>query len=428
MSTAIGLLEYDSELMDVDDDVDSGFCVPQVQDIRIDTYFINDDHAQIKTRFTKAELHRLLEIFELDETIRVNQNCNPLAPPPFKYYEYNREELLIYVLMKMVSKRTHMDCATSRDFGGSASRWERGYHWLVEYLDVKFYDWIGPYAVGMWAPLFPVFRDQIYKYLLKEHLRRRHDGTFEYVRWDDPPPREQFNICDITDVKIYETCSPGSGPAHAGPGAPRRQDAYATQAAFWDPHHKKHAVKILTKYGPYGMTLGVYGPTAAGGRGGNDRNLFVWSGWDEYMMLLSLLHHGEIYSSYADKIFNGLWYSLRTQHRALIALGILLTARQENVNDVMKSFRVAIEHSYEWPSTLFPELDVKSKLGSHPEFVYAEIRVMHFLANLVTCLRRGTTCTGTNYLAFHLRHLMSISIEHHRHICLNHVSRYPCIL
>lgn len=73
----------------------------------------------------------------------------------------------MYMLTKMSTKMTHKKLTDSTDFGGSEKRWGRGYRWIVMYLDRKFHHLIGPEAIRMWVPCFPMFRDKIYAYLKK---------------------------------------------------------------------------------------------------------------------------------------------------------------------------------------------------------------------------------------------------------------------
>ena len=199
------------------------------------------------------------------------------------------------------------------------------------------------------------------------------------------------------DCAALEVCRLGSGPVNPDDGA-RRPFAGIMQRAFYDGHHRMHDIKILTIYGPNGMTLAVYGPTS--GREW-DPTLLNWSNWDNYIRDLCMQVHGHIFCSYADQIFAGFWYTVRTAHRPLPTLGLLITPAQQNEKDNMNSARESIEHSYNRPKRVFPLIDASEfkKLGLDPDLIYAEIRVTLFLTNVLTCLRRGNTCTGHRFFA-----------------------------
>lgn len=304
------------------------------------------------------------------------------------------------MLTKMSTTVTHKKLADSREFGGSETRWQQGYRWLVMYLDRKFYHLIGPEAIAMWVPSFPMFRNKIYAYLKKKKLRTRA-GIQRVVQWnhEGAPTREEFNVCSFTDCCIYKCCRLGSGPAHPNEDAPRRPFAYVMQRALWDGHHRTHAIKMLTQSGPNGMTLGTYGPTSAYEQ---DPTLYQWSDWDDFVCDLCLQHFGKIFASYPDSIFHGYWYDcIRTRHEPLVTLGLFLTGAEENENDNFNSARESIELGYGRSEQLFPLLTVKSarKLGVDADLVYAQTRVMHFLTNVITCLREGNTCTGERMFA-----------------------------
>lgn len=61
----------------------------------------NDNDANNKTNFTKGELYELVEQFGMEDIVRV-----PIPNCTFRY-TFNREELLIYTLIKMKTGGTH---------------------------------------------------------------------------------------------------------------------------------------------------------------------------------------------------------------------------------------------------------------------------------------------------------------------------------
>ena len=396
---AVTSAQLDADLLDLSDDAinAAGYCLP-LNVVRIDTMYYNDDHAENNTRFTKDELRWLLEFFQLDEWIWIPQNSMRQTG---KYYKFHREELLIYALHKNSTKKTHKDMAEDPRFGGSDGRWIKGHRWLLLYMRERCYHLIGSDAIEMWVRFFPQFADRIYDYMLKPKDRYRRDGTHYQVCWNHPgaPTREQFNVASFTDVKAYEICRPGSGPAHPDEGSPRRPNAYLNQRAFWDPHHHCHTIKILSIQLPNGMSGAVHGPTSGFEV---DDTILDWSGLDYKIRDLCIQHFGNrIYTSYADAIFGGYWYSFRTRFEPLPALNLPLTFALENENDNLKSGREFHEHGYGFVIKKFPGVAEKEcmKLMLDSELIFAKVIVFHFLANVLVCLREGNTCTGERAFA-----------------------------
>jgi hypothetical protein len=86
--------------------------------------FQNDNEANNKTNFTKSELRMLVEHFGMEDIVRV-----PITNSDSRYV-FNREELLIYTLMKMKFGATHChmeEFVTHSD----ARRWTYGYKFFV---------------------------------------------------------------------------------------------------------------------------------------------------------------------------------------------------------------------------------------------------------------------------------------------------------
>jgi len=401
LNNSLICIDLDSQLLDLDLDGNEtpprGHYFPP-KDTRIDT-FQNDDHADQQLRLSEDELRDLLRLFELDELTQV-----PMlhGDGSVTFCNFNREELLMHMLTKMSSRVTHKMMVEGVEpltggFGGSNTKWEQGYKWLVKYVDNKFYHLIGPDAIKMWVESFPSFRDHIYQYLRKPK-RRRINGIDTVVQWDHEgaPTREEFNIASFADCTIYTTCVPGAGPVDADKDAPRGDDACVLQRSFFDGHHRVHDIKMLTIYGPNGMTLATYGPTSGRRK---DPTLHEWSGWDDEIAQLCMQRLQKIFASFADRIFAGHWHCLRTAHVPLVVNNALRFPVPEpllNENANMDSARECIEHGYGAEGQLLPLSTVKEhrKLNVDSELIYAETRVMLLLCNIVTCCRRGNVTTG----------------------------------
>jgi hypothetical protein len=141
---AIEMMRLDSELLDLDDDHEdnSGFSM-QIQEITLDS-FANDDECEAKTRFTKEAITSIVNALHLPEVVRLYY-----APP--RYYKFNVETLVIYMLRKTSTARTHCDLCDN-EFGGADRRWGYGYKWIVKTFDTSFAHLIGPQALERWVP------------------------------------------------------------------------------------------------------------------------------------------------------------------------------------------------------------------------------------------------------------------------------------
>jgi hypothetical protein len=246
-SKALFMLRLDSQLLDLDPSIEEseegvGF-LKELVDITINS-FVNDDECQAKTRFTKEQLRIIIAGLDLDDVIKVYYSWFR----QLKWYKFKTETLVIYMLRKMMSARTHIDLADS-EFGGDDSRWVCGYNYIVRKFDRVYQSIIGPTALRCWAPHFPYFAEIIRDYICRDKERTNRNG--------DPVVRNmadgyiqplQFNVFSFTDCLFYEICRPGSGPSHNYAGAPRRTDWYIKQRAFYVGYQcgMEACLKILT--------------------------------------------------------------------------------------------------------------------------------------------------------------------------------------
>ena len=206
-TAAMEMIALDSRLCDISpqEGVDAGY-YKELQHVTLDSYS-GDDECAAKTRFAKAHIREIVDKLDLPETIRVYYH-------PIRYYKFMVETLVIYMLRKMSTARTHVDLANS-EFGGCPKRWGTGYNYIVHKFDRRFRSLIGPTGLRTWAPYFPQFAEVIRKYLCRPKARVSNNGdpklkclTVGYI------PPNGFNVFSFTDCSFYEICCPGSGPKH----------------------------------------------------------------------------------------------------------------------------------------------------------------------------------------------------------------------
>ena len=94
----------------------------------------NDEVARVHTRFTKAELRQIYNLFEIptdpDGKIRIHYGNTGN-----RWYVFGPEEIFLYSMIKGAEGHTHVGMAKDV-FGGTDGGWRWGYayKWLCEYL------------------------------------------------------------------------------------------------------------------------------------------------------------------------------------------------------------------------------------------------------------------------------------------------------
>ena len=138
------------------------------------------------------------------------------------FYNFNREELLIYVLTKLAYGLPHTVMA-DMIFGGDSSRWSKGYNYLMKYIDDKFIDLIGINSLQIWASFFPAF---------SEAVRRKYCYYWDKANESGPEIDNPFieentcNMCGLLDVSVNEIYQLGSGPIGEGEKSQHRPHSY----------------------------------------------------------------------------------------------------------------------------------------------------------------------------------------------------------
>ena len=177
------------------------------------------------------------------------------------YYKFRAVTLFIYMLSKLSTGRTHKDLADS-EFGGDSGRWGEGFNWMVKYVEKKSVPLIGPRVLQLWAPQFQYFAETLREYIMRDKEMMDCDGNLINTLNMDGLyiPPTIFNIFSLTDCSFYELCRLGSGPANDRPGAPRKENWYIKQRAFYCGYQKgvEACMKLLTIYLPNGMVVAVY--------------------------------------------------------------------------------------------------------------------------------------------------------------------------
>jgi hypothetical protein len=170
-SCAMSMVRLDSELMDLEEeDIENAGYYRPLQGIDLDT-FENDDECEEKCRLPKHAIKQLLMSLPVGEYVQVYYH-----EPSDLYYKFKTEELIIYMLRKMSTGRTHKDLS-DMEFGGDSKRWGTGYNWIVKLFDTHFAPLIGPNAIHIWADQLPDFAESIRAYMMRPRVKKDRDGN-----------------------------------------------------------------------------------------------------------------------------------------------------------------------------------------------------------------------------------------------------------
>jgi hypothetical protein len=178
--------------------------------------FADNNEAIIETGFSETELRKLMILFGLPKEISFIRSDG-------KFDRFNREELLIFTLIKFRKGFTNATVVDHYVGGKSEARWGRGYKWMVQYLDKRYAPIIGPQGLQRWVGLFPHFAEKFREKLAKE-TKHIDPDTHEVL---DITPGVHFEpgnfaVVVLVDCKEYPMLRPHSGPGgDYPPGAMR---------------------------------------------------------------------------------------------------------------------------------------------------------------------------------------------------------------
>ena len=342
--------------------------------------FVNDDEARNYTAFTKAELYRLLRLFNLPRQINVNMR------PDGRTDVFHREELLIFTLMKMRTGSTNALLIDSIVGGRSETRWGYGYKWMVQYLDDRYSNVIGMNGVQRWVPHFPRFAEHIRTNIARDRIHI-DPVTFQQVGFDHGVhfAPNTFRVTGFIDCTDYQIARPHSGPAGDYFGSMRKPNWYHVQRAFYQGHIKAHGVRVVSLCLPNGLTAGVWGPVSSRR---NDLDILNMSGLGAFLQQIQQGTFPQPYAFYGDGIYSAANSpTIISSHVA--AANAPLTPQQQNENRMMKKARISIEWSFGLVKNRFSLADESEhhfKLENDPDHVLAQVRVMHLLSNCSVCL------------------------------------------
>ena len=149
---------------------------------------------------TREDLQQLYALLEIPDQVGPFEGSGGMMPG---------EKVFIYMLRRLASEQT-VDQIVGV-VGGDPTAWGRASNWLFRWLAAR------------WDPLLTSFpQDMVRRF---PHYANRIATTANKHRSDPQFNVDTFNVCAFIDCNITPTCRAGTGPAEAGPGAPRRDPA-----------------------------------------------------------------------------------------------------------------------------------------------------------------------------------------------------------
>jgi DDE superfamily endonuclease len=371
-------------------DVNEETLVPRIKEVKQMTrisWFTNDSECERKTKFTREQLYKIVELMELDEYVRVVHTNEPL-----KWYKFHREELVLYMLTKFRTGNSHAQMHDNISHSDQR-RWSYGYKFIVRHVIHKFrhiilLDGLN-HASNVVDKCARIMRKKIQAGRMIPHPTDPSLGLIWYdgrtfTSTEDP----LYNIFGLFDCKEFLVCRPGSGPNY-GPGRDSRNrnlDWYLIQRAFYNGNKRKHSVKVFSVVLPNGLSF-VAQPVS--GRRNDTRAAQICNIEGRLVSINQHLGHvnpNSFYKIYGDKGFAGGWQTLVTPRRETPNAQF---TEQELIDiKAMKGIRQAVEFSYckvrkQWGLvTSGADLFMLRNDAMH---VYEQIHAMFFFSNLHTC-------------------------------------------
>jgi hypothetical protein len=264
-------------------------------------------------------------------------------------------------------------------FGGTATRWSFGYPAILTHLDRRYRRTLSHEKLEDYVDQFPAFHHALESYFRRSTLRHLPDGCAQ-VR--DGLHHLPFTLIGFVDCTIDRISVPYSGPAGDFVGAPRKSEYRIAQESVYTRYKKIHGIKMETVLLPNGIST-VYGPCSARVNDiGLMRNL---SGLDQFLFHIQQ-GRDVMHCLLEDGIYNcNALRCIRSYFKSFA--GHPLSLDQIFINDLLKSGRESIEHTYGAVENIFTICSHPRNycLGNRLPFAHEQLRICHLLSNIYTC-------------------------------------------
>ena len=247
-------------------------------------------------------------------------------------------------------RRISSTCRVSdliREFGRDKSLWSRVFKWSVRHIEAQFeaiLDDYHPKHVARFAEYAESIHAEVNRHL------RNHNA---------PQVFTTFEVMGFLDNKCVSSCRAGSGPAHAGAGAPRKDPNGLLQLAIYNGWKHIHGFKTETVIAPNGLTMKCFNGVSL-----RHNDLFVLNLSQSNQKLAAAQTTGGVpnptqYKIYGDSIYPPM-SNLLSRHDAHAAHPQKVQLDKED--RALSSVRECVEWEYAEGDLLFPLSVYKSKL------------------------------------------------------------------
>jgi hypothetical protein len=267
---------------------------------------------------------------------------------PFDNGQYLDGQISFLYFIRRVTSTCRV-CDLIREFGRDKSLWSRVFKWGVRFLESEFEATLDEYH-NEHVIRFPQYAEAI-RVEVNKHLLAH-----------GAPPGMLYRSLDIVgfiDNKCISTCRPGSGPAHGGPGAPRRDPGGLLQRSVFNGWKHIHGFKTETITAPNGLTMKAFNGVSL-----RHNDLFVLSLSDSNQKLADLQMTGGVPNARQFKIYGDSIYvpmsNLVSRHHA--HAGHPQKADLDRDDKAMSSVRETVEWEYAEGDALFPLSVYKNKI------------------------------------------------------------------
>jgi hypothetical protein len=308
------------------------------------------------------------DVLRLFRALRWPARCGP-----FDNGAYLDGEITFLYFLRRISSTSRISDHVSY-FGRDAGTWTRAFKWAVVFVEAQF-----SATVSTFHPEFAA-RFLRYSEVIRVEVNKHLENNNSNQHF------AQLDVCGFIDNKCVATPAPGTGPAHDGPGAPRRDPTGQIQQSVYSGWKKAHGFKIETVTAPDGLTMHWFGAVSM-----RHNDLFSLNLSDSNQHLADAQRPGGVPTArqlrmYGDSIYPNLSH-LRRRHNAHPQHPN--KAELDREDKALSSVRQTVEWEYQEGDQLFPLSVYKDKLkltnAPYREIFFARL----WLRNCYLCLYGG---------------------------------------
>jgi hypothetical protein len=289
---------------------------------------------------TRNDMRRVMNCLRLPDMIELETG------------QYVQKELAFVYFIRRLAAVCTVNHLIQLGFGRNPPFWGRVLKWMAAHIARVLGYKLDASNIAFFAARFPGYAEAI-RVQVNQRDQTMHPNTQDLF-----PVAGSFLPFAFLDGNCTATCTPGSGPAHAGRSAPRNPNSQRLQEAFYTGWLHKHGIKHLTLDAPDGLALFCWGPVSIRH---NDLYMLWHSALNDHVFQAQahVLPVGMRKVMYGDSIFP--WRScLRSPfHASAVAANKVW---KDKVDKAMSSARECVEHHYGEADMQWPFMAYSAKL------------------------------------------------------------------